>query len=153
MGALVIAFPDRDFDMEIYWEFLRDLDDFQFLKAVRDFITTRKELYPSSNPIALLRELALNGTRLIGGEAWGEVMREISRTGSRGSPKFSSPLIGKAVDCIGWNTICQSQNISVERAHFLKIYDSLAERERNDHLLLPSRMKTLIEDATPKGKT
>ena len=132
MGALAKVFPDRKFDAEVFWVFLQDLTDEQFLKAVFDIVCHEKELYPGTNIISLIRSKAITDKRLLPGEAWGEVRREVKRVGYMGKPKFSGALVQKAVDCMGWVNICSSENSSVERAHFLKIYETLINREKHE---------------------
>lgn len=56
IAYLAGCFPNCDFNPKLYFEMLGDLPDKQFIEAVRDFIKTTKELYPGSNPIAILRE-------------------------------------------------------------------------------------------------
>jgi len=69
--------------------------------------------------------------------AWTEVLEEISRTGSYHEPSFTSPLVAKAVDCLGWRNLCLSENIMVERAHFFKIYEAYYQRAQEDAAELP----------------
>lgn len=57
---LAASFPGIDFNPEVYEEMLSELPDEFFLKAVYDFIKTTKEIYPGTNPIAILREKALS---------------------------------------------------------------------------------------------
>ena len=56
---LAAAFPGITFNAKVYDEMLGDLDDKYFLKAVYEFIQTTKEVYPGTNPIAILREKAV----------------------------------------------------------------------------------------------
>ena len=53
---LAASFPGIDFNPEVYEEMLGELPDEFFLKSVYDFIKTTKEIYPGTNPIAILRE-------------------------------------------------------------------------------------------------
>jgi hypothetical protein len=48
--------------------------------------------------------------------------------GHAGKPEFSSPLIAKAVDTLGWRTICLSDNVAIERAHFMQVYSGLVAK-------------------------
>lgn len=109
---------------------LSDLNQDQFLKGVRAFCLKHKEIYPNTNIVAYIREYGLiDQNRKNSAEAWGEVLEQVGRTGSYGVPEFSTELIKKAVQCVGWRDICLSENIGVERAHFLRAYDRLIERE------------------------
>jgi len=93
------------------------------------------ELYPNTNLIALIREKARAIQKKLPGEAWAEVLGAIRIVGSYGSPKFSDSLIKKAVNCIGWRHLCLSENIEIQRAHFLKIYESLSKRENYERVI------------------
>jgi hypothetical protein len=77
------------------------------------------------------------------GEAWGEVVREIKRVGSYGTPQFSHDAIKKAVDAVGWKNICLSTDPGVERAHFMRIYEQLRAREE-EQALIPAKVKELM---------
>lgn len=137
MASIILAFPNRTFDNNFLWDYLQDLSDEEFLHAVSKVISEHKELFPGTNIIALLREKARVSQLPSAGEAWAEVRSEVSRVGMFGCPKFRSALIQKAAFSIGWRDICMSENPSVERAHFLKIYDSLVRREQENQLKLP----------------
>jgi hypothetical protein len=153
-AALILAFPNRIFDNDFMWDYLNDLDDEEFLTAIQKVISSSKELYPGSNIIAIVRENAKVGKRLSAGEAWGLVLREVSLTGSYGVPKFVDPLVARAVEAVGWRHICLSENIMVERAHFLKIYDTLDIREKQEATYLPSlRIKELTQQIINTNKS
>lgn len=56
-------------------------------------------------------------------EAWAQVLAEVRRIGSYGSPQFTCEPIRQAVRAIGWREICQSETLGVERAHFFRTYE------------------------------
>ena len=130
---------------EILWIFLQELTDEEFNKAINELISTQKELYPGTNLIALIREKAKTTLSLTAGEAWGIVYNEILKTGNYGTPEISDPIIAKAVSIIGWRELCLSEQISIERAHFMKIYDMLVQREQQEKMLLPFKKTKLLE--------
>ena len=70
-------------------------------------------------------------------EAWGIVLKEIQRVGFYRSPTFTDPVIAKAVDCIGWQTLCSSDNQVADRAHFGKVYEGLWRQAENDRRMIP----------------
>lgn len=151
MGLLAMAFPEKDMMVDFSWQLLKDLTDEQFITAIKLILVTEKQINRATNIIALIREKALTTDKKLSGEAWQEVLVEISKTGSYGIPKFSDPLIKKAVDAVGWRDICLSTNIMVERAHFLKIYDTYVSREQYNQTLgdqkqLPRDIKKMIEN-------
>lgn len=147
MAYLVECFTHKDISMPVAWDLLKDLDDRKFMIAVKDVCSTTKELYPGTNIIALIREIVLSGKDLIAGEAWEEVMEQVSKVGSYGKPQFKDMTTEKAVNCIGWKDICMSEKIAVERSHFMKIYDTLLKREKDNRVKIPE-VKNLIEETT-----
>lgn len=74
-------------------------------------------------------------------EAWGDVGEAIRKYGSYNEKKAMDSLTGvthKVVKAIGYKELCLSENEMADRAHFLKVYDTLAARVREDALMLPS---------------
>ncbi len=135
-GMLILTthFPSLQLNeqrISIWREMLGDLNDAQFTRGVRTFCLAHREIYPMTNIIANIRHYALiDPKRPTAAEAWELVLREIHHSGSYEKPKFEDPLIAKAVACIGWKDICSSEQIGVERGHFLKTYNELVEQER-----------------------
>lgn len=79
-------------------------------------------------------------------EAWGEVTKAIREYGSYNEIKAMDSFMGitrKVVEAIGFKTLCISENEMADRAHFLKVYDNLAERERKDSLMLQSTKESM----------
>ena len=70
-------------------------------------------------------------------EAWAEVLAAISRYHYIGKPEFSHPAIERAVRGVGWQNICLSEQIGVERAHFFRLYGQVCEQTRADARMLP----------------
>lgn len=117
--------------LSIWADMLNDLSDEQFVTGIKAFCLAHREIYPNTNIIAHVRHYALTDpNRKTSSEAWGEVLREVSRVGYCGSPIFSNSEIKRSVECVGWRDICSSENIGVERAHFQRAYDGIVERDR-----------------------
>jgi hypothetical protein len=144
MAILAKNFPEKFMDYDMLWSFLFDLTDEAFMKAIGNLIISKCEINKATNMIALIREFAEEKS-LTAGEAWAEVLCEVKRVGSWGNPKFKDGLVQKAVDCIGWQAICSSESIMVERAHFLKIYDSIDARRRIETIGNSAPVKGLID--------
>jgi hypothetical protein len=140
VGAMAATFPNTnvtDATIEVYISMLKDIP-LEVLTASVEQSMAESEFFPT---IARLRNKALALTapaRKDPMDAWGEVVREIQRTGFYRSPSFEDPLIAKAVDCLGWQYLCSSENIVADRAHFAKVYEQFAEREAQDARLLPA---------------
>ena len=62
--------------------------------------------------------------------AWAEVSRQIRATGRYGTPTWSTPSIQAAVEAIGWQTLCDSDNLDAVRAHWWTCYRAAVTRER-----------------------
>jgi hypothetical protein len=80
-------------------------------------------------------------------EAWEEVMKNIQKFGfyrAVEGKEALSELTRKTVDRIGYIHLCNSENITADRANFRDIYNSLAQRERKQSLL-PAVMQEAIE--------
>lgn len=72
-------------------------------------------------------------------EAWGDVCHAIRRYGHWNIEKAMDSFEGttrKVVESIGFRTLCLSENEMADRAHFLKVYEILAKRERESALML-----------------
>jgi len=109
---------------------LADLTSEQFIQGIKSFCFAHKEIYPNTNVIAHIRHYALaDPNRKTAAEAWGEVLSEVSRVGSYGAPQFTTSEIHRAIECVGWRDICLSEQIGVERAHFMRAYDGINERD------------------------
>jgi hypothetical protein len=65
-------------------------------------------------------------------EAWGEVQRAIMRHGTYGKPEFSHARIQAIVRRMGWLALCQSENDSTDRAHFVRYYEAETGRIRRE---------------------
>ena len=75
----------------------------------------------------------------LAGEAWDEVIQYIKTNGCHGeTPEFSHPAVKRAAQIIGMEVIGMSEDIMMERAHFLKVYEQLRNREVVDVVQLPA---------------
>ena len=61
-------------------------------------------------------------------DAWEEVCRNLD---IYRKPNWSHPLISKVVKLIGFRNMCCSENLSVERGQFFKIYTQYEKRARD----------------------
>lgn len=72
------------------------------------------------------------------GEAWGSVERAIRYVGHVATPTFTDPITAQVVKQMGWRNICMSDKIAVERAQFIKMYETLVARTTAQTRLLPA---------------
>lgn len=85
--------------------------------------------------------------QISGMEAWGEVTNAIRRFGSyreEEAKESMSPVTRKVVDYIGYRYLCMSEDEMADRAHFIKAFDTIAQREHRD-AMLPLAGKKLME--------
>lgn len=133
MTTLSAAYPRQPITpatMQVYSQMLSDLDYKQVQAAVIKHIATNS-FFPS---IAEIRQAVLDvGVDRLPSpsEAWLEVQKQIRDVGSYRTPNFSNSLIEKTVSAMGgWVDLCRSEEpVGVERAHFLRIYEALMNRE------------------------
>lgn len=137
---LVSAYPREDIPPKTVMIYVACLADYSFEKALKgasDCIT-ECDYFPR---VSVLRRAILAadpGCYLPDAAvAWAEVMTQLRESGFE-SPKFSHPAIGAAVKAIGWRNLCNSHEIGVDRAHFLKIYESYRNRCFKDLVNLPA---------------
>lgn len=132
--------PGKEEALISLWETMLDDIDYEVGRIViKKFMS--ESVYPPT--IADIRARIADVTVARGKtgiEAWGDVKTAIRRFGSYNEDKAMDSLRGatkKVVESIGFRTLCLSENEMADRAHFLKVYDMVEKREREDALLLP----------------
>lgn len=156
VGMLFAAYPKFEVPKEtiqLYQQFMLDLDADLAKAAVVRHIATSK-YFPT---IAELRDAVMSFDNIPNAsDAWAEVLQQLRAVGSYGRPKFSHPVVKKAVDAIGWTSLCWSEQIGVERAHFIKIYETYRGREVENAKIIPvlERLGLKMPDmpALPEGE-
>lgn len=123
----------------------RELQDIPFPVAeavLRKWVSTEKW----SPSIAEIREQAAaiqNGEIPDWGDAWEKVLKAIRKHGMYNVGKAMEsfdPLTRQAVERIGFRELCLSENISVDRANFRMVFETLQKREQTQQqLALPLR--------------
>lgn len=113
------------------WRFmLADLTEEQFVRGMKTFCLAHREIFPNTNIVAHLRYYAVaNPKQKTAAEAWADVLKAIGNVGSYCMPSFDDIPTQRAVEAIGWKDICFSENIGVERAHFMRAYDEIVKRD------------------------
>ena len=151
LGVIAAAHPDRfeitDERIDVYADLLADVP-FDALKAA-----TRQHLATSPHPptVAELRKGAQAVTAPAlpdWGEAWREMLDEIGRVGSYGTPSWSSPLVAEAVRQFGpWREVCAMEiaDTGTHRAQFRQVYEALSARVQRTTALLPDVRALAVE--------
>jgi hypothetical protein len=136
---------------------LSDLDNAAVVAAVDSLAAEARDFAP---PPGVIRHRAVQLQAGPGApgvdEAWAEVQAEIARVGwtvaldPDRKPLFSHPSISAAVDAMGWQTLCESENPMADRAHFIKLYGTATERATRD-TVMPASVRELLDGAGPKA--
>lgn len=132
LDALVAAFPRTMMSEETVRMYARFLVDFEIehaVAAVAKWIA-REQRFPT---IADLREscsAAAGDGPPDADRAFVAVLREVSRVGAYGEPKFAHSSIRDAVEAIGWRELCLTKHDdhAALRAHFRQAYESSKKR-------------------------
>lgn len=114
-------------------------------------ISIQKYMLTNKRPptVADIREMAttvVNGDPMTWGEGWGKAMRAIRKYGHcdpKGALDSLDPVTRKCVESIGYMTMCMSENIMVERAHFQKIFEIFQKREQTERKLPPALQQSI----------
>ena len=136
--------------IETWQEMLEDLTLEQCLIALKIHIASMEgQFIPSifnirNNAINILKEETMNA-----GEAWTKVIKLIQRYGIYGLSEAIQKLDSitkQTVDAIGYKEICMCDidKLSILRAQFSSIYESLQKRNIKE-LNLPTKVKQQIE--------
>ena len=136
IGMIIEAYNLRPTTEKIaFWlMLLNDVPENDFSQAVTRivrYLPTLPGPADQVNVAALILQHVKEATTLTAEEAWGEVIRNVGSVGSYGSPPWSSEALRKAVDALGWKTICLTpdKDVGTLRAHFFRIYNSQMQRE------------------------
>ncbi len=148
-AIMSLAWPNykaKDGTIEVYASMLEDIPPDVLVAAARSLIASGGDFFPS---VSAWRQTSLdimlnkNGTPTAI-EAWEEAVRECNRCGDywryqkgKKYPEYSHPLIQACVQAIGYAEILETENIDIVRAHFLKAFESLRQRNDVNQRMLP----------------
>lgn len=143
INMFLAAFPNfkpSELTPEIYFQTLQDIPSDELKVAVLHCLTEAGRAFAPSigeirGAVSDLRRASANVPSVY--DAWQEVCREFSLTGSYGAPSFTSPLIDRVVKNLGWRNLCMSENQVADRARFVQAYEQLLERATREDMLLP----------------
>lgn len=143
INMLMAAFPNfkpNEMTPEVYWQTLQDIPTSELKAAVLHCVTESGRAFAPSvgeirGAVSVIRQASANVPGPYA--AWREVCRAIVEIGSYGSPVFSSPLIERTVENIGWRNLCLSENQVADRARFVQAYEQLLSRAVAEDMMLP----------------
>lgn len=162
---LIAAYPGHKFKDEddmgrtvvIWYTMLNDLP-YELLEAAiqKHILQSGNPFFPSINEIRTKALEILSPEATTAAEAWGEVLRAVQNYGMYNIEEGLNslkPLTRKVADAVGFRTICMASEdeIGVVRGQFLKMYEQMANRQRQDALLPEAMKKKLKELAEGNG--
>ena len=159
MGVIETAYNNFEIlnnepKMEIWYDSLKDLDYQECGLAVK-----RIMMENTFAPMIATIRIAVRDSRPqlpTAGEAWSEVELAIKKYGmklGRTAIESMTPITSKIVAGLGWWELCNSTNQSTDRAHFLKMYKEIADKERQEQLMPPKLKNKQIEADKQKKLT
>lgn len=140
--------------MELWYRSLADIDYATATAVLQKWVMLNKW----SPSISEIREQCLAANepeRRDWSEGWADVLNAIRKFGwCREAEALASldPVTADACRRIGWMNLCSSENISVERASFRTIFETIEKRQLEDRLLSPD-VKRMIAGIGLKSLT
>ena len=138
LTILKAHFPKLDVPKEtvnVWRQSLGDLSEKEFIKGITDFCKVQAEIYPGTNIVAKIRAFARKDPdQQTAMEAWGDVLIAVKSYGMN-KPAFQNSITERVVRGIGWRELNLSENIGIERAHFIKAYDVIQSKQNTEALL------------------
>lgn len=151
VAGLVSNYPglkiENQAQFNFWYESLKDIDYELCQIGVMKMVQTLK----FTPTIANIREACTIDNSLPVTDAWDTVMSCVRYCGSYRETEAlekMDPTTRRVVESIGYRNLCMSENIMADRAHFIKLYEQIATRERQDNLLpvgLQEKLKLMSE--------
>lgn len=133
------------------WEMMLEDIPFEIAKPAVIKVCRESEFFPSvAQIVKASKDIDPRHDELpSSAEAWEEVYDKIQYVGQYRSPSFSNNVITRAVNAMGWKALCEGENLEADRAHFLRIYESMRQgansREESDKALQISGMSEVVK--------
>ena len=154
MSILKTAYPnfynddsDKEAVVNLWHMMFKDVAYEALTAAVKMYISEGRfvpTIADINSKLAGLKKIGRN--ELEADEAWGEVVAAMRYYGSyneTGALESMSELTRKVIKSMGFRSLCLSENIVADRAHFLKMYQIAQERKKQDDIL-PESVKQLV---------
>jgi loader and inhibitor of G40P protein len=138
---------ENETQMNIWYEMLKDID-YKVANLAIKKIMMESPYQPTIADIRKAVSEVKNGYRITAGEAWEKVLavvRDFGHYRAQEALKSLDAVTRRAVECVGFQNICFSEKIGVERSHFISIYDQLIERERKQNMLPEDFRQEMLE--------
>lgn len=165
-AGLKAAYPNQtflqdDYSMKLWYRLLQDIDYDLVETAAYKHICTSK--FPPS--IAEIREACQNvsaGNTRSWLEGWGQLRKTMGKYGYN-RPKEAieeitkfDPIAGKVASLLGWQRLCESEDLTADRANFRKSYEAIQERDIERAKMPPTvsrRIDSLTKHFAMRGKS
>jgi hypothetical protein len=131
--------------VELYWRALKAHPLDRVRDAIDAVMATERFMPPPAvllEAIAKRRAVESGALPITAEQAWGIVTAAFQTVGRyRPFPTDTEggPLLAKVVNAIGWNVLCNGENEAADRAHFFRMFDSIARQDADaERLGLPA---------------
>lgn len=147
--------PMTDEQLTLYTELLLPYE----IGRVRDAVLIHIQTSPWFPRISDIVGRVTKHEQLDADEAWGEVLTQIRKVGYYRTPEWSHPALADAIQAMGWQDLCMSDNAEADRAHFMKFYQIAQTRRREQKLVdefhhrLPGLQRAMGAIGQPTGRT
>ena len=142
--------PDAD-ALNVWYSLLQDLPYEVCNVAIQKYMMTETEV-PTIASIRNLCTSVVAGDKPLWSDGWDEVMRAMRRYGSYNEVEAlesMSDITRQCVRRLGYQNLCRSEEIGVDRANFRMIFEQVANREY-EKAKLPGGMQQLIASIQEK---
>lgn len=137
--------------MELWFQELRDIPAPVATAMLRKWVDTQKWPPTIAEVRAMCAEIA-NGKLPEWSDGWAEVTAAIRRHGyidQEAALASLSPATRNAVETIGWQAICLSENPDTIRAQFRQVFQICVNRQIEDRQINPELKAAIASMTTP----
>ena len=143
---------NNDYTMSLWYEHMADLDYGIAKKALDNWFETEK-WSPSLSDIRHTYSLLVNGEYAPWSSEWEKVEYAVRSKYGRYRKEEAlnsfTEITRRCVLALGWDNLCDSENIMADRAHFGRIYEELSSKKRERNMM-SEQIKNLIDTATSR---
>lgn len=131
--------------IEIWYKKLNDIPTEVLMVVVDRWLETKNQP-PTIADLRAEAAKTVNGETPVWTDGWQQVRNAISKYGYMQRDKAlqsMDKLTAETVSLLGWQQICESENVDTIRANFRMTYEVLAKRQEEDKVLSPqTRLKS-----------
>ena len=131
--------------IKVWYDMLRDLPEVLLMQSIRKWVAVNK-WPPHFSDLRKIAADIMQPPPVSWAEAWEQVGKAIRSYGmydEQGAMGSLDETTRAAVKAMGFKSLCMSQNVMADRAHFQKIYERL-EKEQKETRALPQALLNSI---------